>query len=384
LYLLTLKQYQMKNIIQVQALLMLAFFLSLPFHIMSQDDSGNKEGKKVRIKTVKEVDGKKVVKDTTFYVSEDEDVKKVVKQFSAGDEADSAANIMVDVMVDTESDMEWEEEDGNKVIVIRKHKGDGESGEVIEKRVIIRSGDGEEEEVMVMPHGGHRKVMKFRTDDGEDVIIVTPGPPHGRHHTYAWKDDNGQDYTFDYDFDIDMENFQEDMARMQEDMREMQIRIMDEQGNISEETLELEKLGELEHLEDLERMKEMNVFVMPPRPPHAPEPFREMEWHARAGMEVSDLELREAGIKNKPDRLELGEIEIEKEDGVVDLSFTMAGDGTPKVDVYNVYGDKVFSEKPDLMNGKYMLKIDLSKKQPGTYYLMIVSGSSSKTMRLKN
>ena len=100
-------------------------------------------------------------------------------------------------------------------------------------------------------------------------------------------------------------------------------------------------------------------------------------------MAVTDEELRDAGIKNKPDRLVLDEININNEDGVIDLSFSLSEEGTPKVVVYNIYGDKVFSGKPELMNGKYQIKMDLSKKQYGTYYLMIVSGNSSKTTRLK-
>jgi hypothetical protein len=65
------------------------------------------------------------------------------------------------------------------------------------------------------------------------------------------------------------------------------------------------------------------------------------------------------------------------------LSFSKTEEGTPKVTVYNVYGEKVFSGKPELMNNKYEIKMDLSKKQFGTYYLQIVVAKSSKTVRLE-
>ena len=100
--------------------------------------------------------------------------------------------------------------------------------------------------------------------------------------------------------------------------------------------------------------------------------------------EVTDIELRDAGIKNKPDRLELPSLEVDNDDGIVKLAFKMEEQGNPKVTLYNIYGDKVFSGTPEMKDGKYKITIDLSKKQHGTYYLMIVSGNSSKTIRIRN
>jgi hypothetical protein len=98
---------------------------------------------------------------------------------------------------------------------------------------------------------------------------------------------------------------------------------------------------------------------------------------------VTDKELRDAGIKNKPDRLDIENINLNIDDGVVDLSFALKTEGTPKVVVYNFFGDKVFSGKPELMNGHYELKMDLSTKQHGVYYLQIVQKNSSLTEKLK-
>ncbi len=44
---------------------------------------------------------------------------------------------------------------------------------------------------------------------------------------------------------------------------------------------------------------------------------------------------------------------------------------------------KVFSGKPELMGGKYVIKIDLSIKQHGTYYLQVVQKNSSFTKKLR-
>ena len=300
----------MKNIVKIQSMLLLAFFITLPFFLFTQEEEAVE--KKVRIKTVKEVDGKKIVTDTTFTVKEDDDVKKIVKKYTVTADGDSSTNVMIDVIVESDGDIEF--------------------------------------------HEGHKKVIIMKSGDGEE-------------------------YEFDYDYDIDMENLNEEMAKLNAEMREMQIEIIDEHGKVHSELIELQHIKELEHLEELEELKNMEFIVVPPAP-HAPHHYNDFTWKHKGDMEVSDEELRDAGIKNKPDRLELDEIDIEKEEGVIDLSFSLKEEGSPKVEVYNIYGDKVFSGKPELMNSKYQIKMDLSKKQYGTYYMQIILGSSSKTLRL--
>jgi hypothetical protein len=346
----------MKNIVKIQSVLLLAFFITLPYFLFTQEE-GVQE-KKVRIKTVKEVDGEKVVTDTTFTVTEQDQVKQIVKKYTMSTVGDSSTQVMVDVVVDSDEDVEWHE--SNKNVFIMKH-GDGD------------------EEVIHVPHGSGSKVIKIKTDDGDDEkIIVIKSPGHSGHKVIKWVSEDGEEheFDFDYDYDFDVEAFHDEMAKLEAEMKELQIEIIDEQGRLHDELIELK------HIEELEKLKNMEVIVVPPAP-HDPHFYHDYTWTHKGGMEVADEELREAGIKNKPDRLELDEIDVEKEDGVVDLSFSMKGEGNPKVDVYNIYGDKVFSGKPELMNNKYQIKMDLSKKQYGTYYMQIISGSSSKTLRLK-
>jgi hypothetical protein len=359
------KSNTMKNITKIQSVLLLAFFLTLPFILITQEEEKKEKTEKtVKIKTIKEVDGKKIVKDTTFTVSGDEDVKQVVKMYTKEAESDSLATMMIDVQVGDD---------------------DADAPHYTHKKKIIIKKDGGDEEVFYVPHGSHSKVMKIKTEDGDDEKIVIVSP-HGKHKVIKWETEDGKefeiDYDYDYDYEVDMESFHEDMAELEKEMQQLQIEILDEQGHLREEIIELHHLKELEHLEELEKLKEMEVIVVPPEP-HAPHFYHDYTIKHRRGMEVTDAELRDAGIKNKPDRLELDEIDVEKEDGVVDLSFTMVEEGNPKVDVYNIYGDKVFSGKPALMNSKYQIKMDLSKKQYGNYYMMISLGSASKTLRLE-
>ena len=354
----------MKRTIKIQTLLLLAFFMSLPFALLSQEEV--KEEKKVRIKTVKEVDGRKIIRDTTFTVSGDEDVKEIVKEFTFEVDGDSSGiatiNVMVDVDVDDDSDIDWSTDKKKKVIVISS------------------------------PHG-HKKVIKFKSGDGDDeeVIIISP---HGKHRVIKLVGEDGEEYEydFDFDFDISMRKFHHEMDELKDHMKEMHIEIFEDKDRMYEEIMELKALKELDdfeelkELDDLEELKEMDFYVMPPPPPAPREPYfyRDFNRKDHHRMEVTDKELRDAGVKNKPDRLEPDEININNDDGVVDLSFSLKEEGSPKVIAYNIYGDKVFSGKPALLNDKYELKIDLSKKQHGTYYLMIVVGNSSKTMRIRN
>lgn len=368
----------MKNIIQIQTTLLLVFFLSLPFALLSQETD---ENKKVTVKTVKEVDGKKIVKDTTFFVESEGDVKMVVNKFTAAAEGDTSTNIMVDVVVNSDKELEWETENGKKVVIIKKGHKEGYSDDKRVKKVIVIDGDGTEEDLLFYPGREDEHIMIFNSEDGDEENIVMVSPS-GKHKVIKWSGENGEEFKFDFDVDLDIENFHEDMARLNEEMKNMQFEFLDEEGNMLREIIELETLKELEHLEELKQVENMEVIMLPSKyHPHGT--YNDFTWHSKKDMEVSDIELRDAGIKNQPDRLELEEIDIENEDGIIDLSFSLAEEGSPKVAVYNVYGEKVFSGKPEIMNNKYEIKMDLSKKQFGTYYLQVVSGKSSKTLRLE-
>jgi hypothetical protein len=334
--------------IKIQTLLLIAFFLSLPFALLSQDS--NAKEKKVTVKIVKGDNGEITVVDTTFTVSSDEDLDKIVKQYTLDSETDTSGNTMIDVMVDMDKDLEWTDENGKNVIIMKSP-------------------------------GSKKKVYRFKWgEEGNDDHVIVVGP-NGKHKVVKWVGKDGEDYNFDYDYDfeVDMDPFNEQMDKQREHLEKLRIEILDDEGKLHKELAELHNLKDLEELKELE---DLEFHVLPPRPPKQPAPFMFLgKEHSNA---VSDVELRDAGIKNKPDRLEIDDIDIENEDGVIDLTFSLKQEGTPKLTVYNVYGDKVFNDKPEMMNNKYHQNIDLSKKQHGTYYLMIVSGNSSKTFRIHN
>ena len=170
------KSKQMKNQITIAAVLIITLFVLIVASGMAQDE----KEKQVRIKTVKVEDGNKVVKDTTFTLKEGEEAKDIITDIEWVIEGDSV-RITTDVFVDEES------------------IGDGI------KKVIIVNGDGKEEivkEINISGHKGPKKVMKFKTDDGKEVIIVVP---RGHRKTMVWNSDNDFEYEFDVDQDVDFE-----------------------------------------------------------------------------------------------------------------------------------------------------------------------------------
>jgi len=334
----------MKNQVTIAAVLLITLFLLISLSGMSQED---KKEKQVTVKKVEVENGKKVVKDTTFKVKEGEKVKEIMTDIEWITKGDSM-NITTDVYVDEELIG-----DGiKKVIVI---KGDGDE-EVVEE-IIVHSN-----------HKGPKKVMKFKTDDGEEVVMVLP---RGHRKAMRWHSDDDFEYEFDVDQDVDFEfdaaEFEAELESHLKELEHARVIILDEK---------MEMLDELDGLEDIEI-----EMIRRPRPPKHPY-FKEHHIN-RFEHGVTDKELRDAGIKNKPDRLEVDELDMDNNEGVITLKFTIPGEVSPKVEVYNFFGDEVFSGKPELVNGSYTLVMDLSQKQHGTYYLQIINKNSSLTEKIR-
>jgi len=331
----------MKNQITIAAVLLITLFLLISLSGLAQDE---KKEKQVTIKTVKVENGNKIVKDTTFTLKEGEKMNEIVKNVTWISEGDST-RITADVFIDDEDVKEV-----NKVIIVKQ---DGDEETV--KEIIIPSG-----------HKGSKKVMKFKTDDGEEIVVVMP---RGHRKAMVWNSDDDIEYEFDQDVDFEFneEQFEAEMEDHLKELENARVIVLDEKMDF------LEELGELEDM-DIEMIRR-------PRPPKHPY-FREHQIN-RFEYGVTDKELRDAGIKNKPDRLELEELDVDNNEGVITLNFTISGEASPKVEVYNFFGDQVFSGKPEIVNGTYKLVMDLSQKQHGTYYLQIINKNSSLTEKIR-
>jgi len=332
----------MKRLIAICFMGILGGLVVISQPIKAQDTKTDKKTeKKVRIKTVKEENGKKVVFDTTFTITGDMDDIHLEKYGIDSDGED----VSVEVTVDSDGNMEK----SKNVFIIKDKDGNVEI-----------TSDG-------------KKSFSFSNTDGEHPGII------------KWIDEDGNEKIIDVnshmkDFDIDMELVQKELADAQREIHFSQQEFQDKLENI-DEIIELKHLKELEKLGQLDELRELQFVGIPDAPdvPDAPGFVFFSDNHGR----VSDIELRDAGIKNKPNRLGVENIDIDIKKGMVDLYFKLKNDGNPKVIVYNVYGDKVFSEKPEKMNDQYSIRINLSEKQHGTYYIMIVDGNSSKTEKIR-
>jgi hypothetical protein len=317
---------------------------------------GQEKEKKVTVKTVQVENGKKIVKDTTFTVNESEDIEAITKPLSWTSVSDSGTTMTFDVEVETDGTNDGE----MKKVIIYKNGGDqhvkvieGSDGNVV---VIKRNGMGDcDENVFYTPHHGYKNIMR-------------------------WTDDDSVEYEFE--LQEGMEEFHHEMEMQQFNMEKMQ-------QELEEELSQIEGINEEQLAEILDEINELKFhFVLPPaRPMHPPQKMNgenfEFYFDNPSKGGVTDIELRDANIKNKPDRLDLEEVDINIENGVVDISFTIPGEAKPSIAVYNVYGDKVFTGKPALMNGKFEIKIDLSQKQHGIYYWQIVDNDRSFTDKIR-
>ncbi len=329
----------MKRLIAICFMGILGGLVVMSHPIKAQDTKKETKEKKVRIKTVKEENGKKVVFDTTFTLKGDMDDIHLEKYGIDSDGED----VSVEVTVDSDGNMSK----SKNVFVIKDKDGNVE----------IKT-DG-------------KRTFSFSKADGDEPGII------------KWIDEDGNVEVIDIsshmkDIDVNMEHVYKELAEAQKEMYFSQEELQKKLENI-DEIIELKELKKLEQLGELDKLKELQ-FMSIPDAPHAPDyVFFSDNHHAS----VSDVELRDAGIKNKPNRLGVENIDIDIKKGMVDLYFKLKEDGNPKVIVYNVYGDKVLSEKPEKMNNQYSIRIDLSEKQHGTYYIMIVDGNSSKTERIR-
>lgn len=334
----------MNNRMKTNVLLAFILCAIIPLTSLAQDvkktskDADKKHNKEIQLKTVTEKDGKKMVKDTVFTVDSFESAEDVVKEISWIDEDDSTKTILLDLMID----------------------GDALDGDHGMHKIIIKSKD------------GHHKVLRLKNGEGDEVAM---------------------DVLIDLDRDK-LRDFYEQKAHCKE-MKWQMEEMNDELRKKLQGLKELEHLEGIEQIEKIEALKELDElhslkdhyfeYVHPPLPPKPLHKFYSdgdfLVYHN--SNKVSDKELREAGIKNKPDRLEVNDLDIRIKKGIVNLEFSLAAEGSPKVVVYNYFGDKVFSGKPENIGSVYTLTIDMSTRQPGNYYLQIIQKNSSVTEKFK-
>ena len=313
----------MKKIMINLVITILAFVVLMPI-------SGIGQEKEVYVKTVKVVDGEKIVTDTSFVIDGDSD--NIAKSISWTYDSDSLGN--VNVFVDTNGD---------------------------KKTVMIVSTDDDD---TPMPNGVLVKTyaIEIKDDENGDSKMIFIG-----------NDDS--DAVFDTEVLLkDLKGQLEGLQDLKIELDGENIVMLNKLGEMNEQL----KLQELESLSGNYDFDDLEVFVNKTYDSDNLHTYYEF-----SDNRVTENELRDAGIKDKIDRLDITDYNINIDNGIVDFDFGLSTDSTPKVVVFNYFGDKVFTGKPELIGGKYSIKMDLSKKQHGTYYLQIIVKDASTTKKFK-
>ncbi|PLX11622.1 MAG: hypothetical protein C0598_07645, partial [Marinilabiliales bacterium] len=255
----------MKRLIAISLLAIFGGLIVVSQPIRAQEAKADKKEKKVKVKTVRVEDGKKVVFDTTFTVTGDsEDIH--LEKYGIDTKGE---DVSIEVSVDSDGNVSK----SKNVYVIKDKDGN-----------IEVNTDGEKTYSFTTGVGDHKGIIKWVDDDGNEKVIDLSSELK--------------------DIDIQMEIIQKELENANHEF-EVSHEIMLKDLESLDEIKELKVLAELENLEGLEELKNMK-FMTAPAAPHAPE-F--MFFHEKSG-KVSDVELREAGIKNKPNRLAFESIEL--------------------------------------------------------------------------
>lgn len=304
---------------KVNLFYLMIFLLVVPAFIYAQEG----EEKEIKVKLVKVVDGKTTTFDTVFT--------------SKGD-MEQDIRLLIDKVADVDSAQ-------SKTISIELSANGSDST------------------------GRPYKVMVFTGDD--DISMISS--PAFNHKVRHWVDKDVRNMEFEFNLEkenmeglrVDIERQVEEAMRQREDVeREMELM-------------------------NGERMKWVS---MPPRPPKPPRPMHPEypgnRYFFHGGFDdggvASQEELRDAGIKSQPDQLVLTTLDIDNRGGVITLRFMPKEDNrSTKVAVYNYFGDKVYTGKPEMVGDVYQLTIDLSSKQPGTYFIQLVQKNASVTQRVE-
>ncbi|MBC8319472.1 MAG: hypothetical protein H8E34_01985 [Bacteroidetes bacterium] len=246
--------------------------------------------------------------------------------------------------------------------------------------------------IIFLPSSGFGQEKKVRVKtvkivDGEkvvnDTVFTVKEDENVEQNVFRFNDGAG--------FDIqkgDLGELKIMLEDQKDELKNMHIEFDEEKIIMLKELKELEALKKLDGLDALKELDQLEKIIMIDDidfdiPEIDDFPTHHKFMHKRHKNDaVSEKELRDAGIKNKPDLLEVNDYNLNIIDGIVDFVFSLKTTGTPKVIVFNYFGDKVFTGKPNLVNGKYVIKIDLSNKQHGTYYLQVVLQDSSFTKKL--
>ncbi|MBL0314730.1 MAG: PDZ domain-containing protein [Flavobacteriales bacterium] len=176
-------------------------------------------------------------------------------------------------------------------------------------------------------------------------------------HDFKGQDEGGN-YFYDYEFDMDAEDIEQRMQELLLELDRQQEIIDDERGKIQDE---------------LERMQEdREIIIVQIRIAEiSPEEAAEVNKNAEPKLRTqNDLALEQISFYPNPN------------DGILNLNFVTTEKQPIKVVLYNGTGEMVYLEERSGFDGNYNKTIDISDEPNGTYYLQIMQNGKSYSKKI--
>lgn len=329
------------NFIKIFALLVI--FLSGSVINLGFAQNTEKSDKEMKIKIIKEVDGKTTVIDTII-----------------------------------SSDLDFDAEDLN--VFIKMNKNNEELDSIMEKISFA-----------------------FKFDDDsllssikEKVISIT-----------SKIDSKDFDFDFDFDFDIDKDAFEklEDLRDLKFISEDNHIKIItsddnkaiviitdDEDGEkeIHEISLDVftdddsEIYFNLSKADRKSKIKKISIFGDDDKKNKYIKQYKDYKYHNIDIRDINNSEkLKALGISPKNNKLEISKIKIkQKEENQIQLRFELKTKGKTTIELMNINGKEIFKEKVKYFPGIYDKTIDVSGFDNEKFILHIAQGDSSVTKKI--
>lgn len=415
----------------VSAVILLVVFSAIQSNAQESDD----QKKAVKIKMIKSVDGKETVIDTTFEITNLQDLEgledidviigdELIENFgiklSELDENGDGEKHIMSITKEIEEEMGEDGEsfqtidliveiadslDKTKVIKLQmdgdEHTvfvSDDEEIKTIEtedgtKTIIIHKGEGDEDllfmdgdEVNWTEEMG-TTVQVETTDDGNKVIVTDE---NGEVKEYIIKDGDGA-YMIDNEGNLTKVESDEDIIWSESDGENIWV---DVETDGDEKVVVIKSKDDKVNIDDMDM--EHNVFVekgvagegdyMYISVVEKQEGDKTIVIETKVIIESPDQKdqetMEKAGVDLFPES-ENNKLEVENlkfspnpNNGKFKLKFTTLGKGNTVIKIYDINGTEVYSEMLKNFNGVYEKEIDISGEKSGTYFLKVAQGDN--------
>ncbi|MBX7052878.1 MAG: PDZ domain-containing protein [Flavobacteriales bacterium] len=176
-------------------------------------------------------------------------------------------------------------------------------------------------------------------------------------HDFKGQDEGGN-YFYDYEFDMDAEDIEDSMQQLLEELDRQQEQIEAERDRIQ---------GELDRMQENREVVIIQIRIAEISSEEAEEVNKNANPKLRT---TNDLDLEQISFYPNPN------------DGILNLNFVTTEKKPIKIVLYNGSGEMVYLEERSGFDGNYNKTIDISDEPNGTYYLQIMQDGKSYSKKI--